>query len=846
MDYCNNLLFRVVDEILGYPSTRDIIKIFNLVLDAVNEFVKENILKILQDKQSSLVNELLVFILKDDLNSTEFGELLVSGDEFVALEAFSLLTRDSIKKRRKPTELIIKNDLILFQNFMNDVIFCGSVDFRQKVSVSAKSFYEQIFARIYHLIRELSKKPREKSEVEKEVPIVVIDRECLTSELNTLFDWLGEYVKFSLVEPFDYYQANFGSVEFSFTQILSIFASFEGNATLVAANSSVLSCIASRFQSSVVEAALIPAIDNFIRCVGKSSYDSLRLQAIEIVCKCNVDSSLVNLDEYVPALKHPRAINNEGAARIILLHARISKTCQITSILDELSNCFKVLKSDFPVSLRDNNINGPLLLLRFLIQDRFNDISAETMTEIVNLSMEISTFVSEIASHPSPEGLSIASIESFNNDDEEDAEIYDEDINDVNDLNSGISSQYILSFSWRAVKETSNLLETLIKTNSSIVSKEQIYSIADHFISLLLKLRHCGAFRALQAPLSTTLRLEYSYSKKAELLQHVLDVCLGTGQITTTRRSAGLPFLVLALAHSCSNRGNELSQLLSNLIPPLLSAASDQTEYFDDSKQTSSSSPPPSAIHAFNIIKSLVRDSRIASEMGPHMASVAKLCLGSFNSAHWNVRNASAMLLSSLISRIFGPKHINNISSHDHHVDLREIDVKFEGLIGVLATFLQIESADLEPRIAYPLLAVLERIRIPPNERFEELRRVVISFLSDLLEKLEKRPESGRKLGHVMARTVFSLLASKSLRIEEINEKLLVTAPKSTSNSVYNLLVLLENIKQFDSSTSFLDLLPPIQKHWHPILISKYNQITSHKYEFSAKFRDQNGTPVLR
>lgn len=841
------MLPNLIDQIFEYPSSRDIIKIFNLLLGAVGEHVKVGILDILKSKKFSLINQLLIVNIEGTLSSSDFENLLTSNDEFVALEAFSLLTRDSIKKRRKPIDSFSRNDLTLFESFINDVVFSGSVDFRQKVSVSAKSFYDQIFSRIYHLIRELSKLPRDYPVCDDSLPTTV-DRECLALELHELFDWLGRFVKFSLVEPFDFCQSHFGSVEFAFTQILSIFSAFDGNATLVAANSAILSHIASQFRSSVVEFALTPSMNNFIRCVGKSTYDILRLRAMDIICKCNIDASSVPLEEYYPALKHPRAINNEGAARIILLHAQLSKTSEISSVITDLTNSFKILKSDFPNSLRDNNINGRLLLLKFMIQDQ-TTINYDHISEIISLSMEISNFVSEIASHPSPEGLNLSSMDNLNNEDEdEDTDCFEDNI-DGNDLNSKelfLSSQYVLSFSWRAVKETSTVLETLLKIHRSCVSQEQIYSIADHFISLLLKLRHCGAFRALQTPLSTTLRLGYSYSKKTELLQHVLKVCLGTGQITTTRRSAGLPFLVLALAHSCSSRGNELGQLLGHLLPTLLSTANSHIQNLSNLDYESNSSISPSLIHAFNIIRSLVRDSRIASEMGPYMASVAKLCLCSFNSDNWNVRNASAMLFSSLISRIFGPKCVNDISNLDQHVDLREIDIKFEGLVGVLTSFLQIESLDLEPRIAYPLLAVFERIRIPPNERFEELRTIVTSFLLVLLVQLDKRPESGRKLGHVLGRTIFSLLSSRSLRIEDIHEKLLILAPKSTANSIYNLIVLLENVKKFDSNYNLDGLLPPLKSNWHPILISKYNQVLSHKSDVNSNSREQKESPVIR
>lgn len=835
----------LLDQILMYQSSRDIIKIFNLILGAVDEQVKANILEILKAKEASLINRLLIFIIQEDSNCSGFESLLVSGDEFIALEAFSLLTRDSIKRRRKPAESISNNDIRLFQKFIDDVCFSGSVEFRQKASVSAKSFYDQIFARIYNLFRELSKKPQLESKsddnaVKKEFQ-VVIDYECLTLELNMLFDWLGKFVRDSLVEPFDFRYSNFGSVEFAFAQLISIFYAFDGNATLVAASPIVLSCIASRFQSSVIDFSLIPSIQNFITCVAKSTYDKLRLQAIEIICKCKVDVSAICLEKNIKDLEHPRAINNEGAARIIQLHARLSNISQIEAVLHELSDCFIMLKSDFPTSLRGNNINGRLLLLSFLIEDQ-NGIKDEIISKIINLSIEISTFVSEIASHPSPEGLNISSIDSFNNEEDEDGESCDEEIDDKETI---VSSQYVLSFSWRAIKETSSLIETLVKKHSGSVAKARLHSISDHFISLLLSLRHCGAFRSLQKPLSTTLRLGYSFAEKAELLQHVLDVCLGTGQINTTRRSAGLPFLILAIAHSCSSHSNELENLLANIFPPLLKAASDRNESSDESEISSSLSP--SVIHSFNIIRSLVRDSRISSKMGPHMASVAKLCLDSFNSVHWNVRNASAMLLSSLISRIFGPKYVNDFSANEHNVDLREIEVKFEGMIRVLTSyFIQVESKQLDPKFAYPLLAVLERVKIPPNERYEEFRSVIIEFIARLLEKLENHPENGRKLVHVLSRTVFSLLNSKSLRMDEVHEKILMSAPRSTTNGVYNLIVLLENIKSFYSGSVFVELLPPIQVNWHPILFSKYEKLMSHKSELGPNFCEQKGSPVIR
>lgn len=833
----SSLLEALLKEIMELQCSRDIIKTFKLVVACVDEPVKLNIISKLKESDSNSMNQLLLSIVQDEGNSSSSAlePLLQSGDEFFALEAFNLLARENVKQRRKPATVISATELSLFNGFMDNVIFSGSVDFRQKVSVASKSFYEQVYGRIYFLTREIMRKPREGAETANS------DKESFDSELDVLFGWLVNFIKASLVDPLDFCKSNFGSVDFAFNQILLIFSAFEGNATLVAANTLVLSKIKDRFRAEVIDLALIPAIGKFVNCVVKSTYDSLRIQAIEIICKCQVDASIVPVNDYIAALGHPRAINNEGAARIVLLHANLSKNSQlISSILNVITEKFNALKSNFPASLHANNINGRLLLLRFLIQEQPETLEEADISKLIKLSVEISEFVSAVASHPSPEGLNLSETgenDHDHNEDEEENE--DEDDLDEDPSSDVASSQFILSFSWRAVKETSSLLQTLLNCCASRISKDQVHVIADHFICLLIKLRHCGAFRSLQGPLSTALRLQYSFTEKIGLLKNVLEVCLGTGQITTTRRSAGLPFLILAVAHSCSGRANELAQLISNLVPPLLTAAS-STDF------------SPSVVHAFNIIRSLVRDSKIAAEMGPHMAPIAKLCLESFNSKHWSVRNASAMLLSSLIARIFGPKHVNNLTGQDHHVDLREIEVKFEGLIEIITASLQNGIVDLEPRIAYPLLAVLERVRIPPHERFDDFRTAIISFLLELLQILGNHPENGRKLAHVLGRTVLSLLISKSLNTEDVCEKLLSRAIKSsvsTPNNVYYLLILIENVKLFDPSVQIDDfILPPINfnLNWHPILVAKYNQVVSHKYLDGPNLPEEKGTPAAR
>ena len=169
---------KLLTTILNYNNSRDTLKVFKFILQAVDDSVKAFIYTSLKEilslspakKYPSPICQLLLLILRrtaqttvnidvnNEMDCASLEIILQSADEFVALETFSLLLlQESSNSPRKPTEPIPVTFLSLLRRFMEAVLFSGSVDFRQKVSIVAKSFYEQIFARIYHLSRELLK-----------------------------------------------------------------------------------------------------------------------------------------------------------------------------------------------------------------------------------------------------------------------------------------------------------------------------------------------------------------------------------------------------------------------------------------------------------------------------------------------------------------------------------------------------------------------------------------------------------------------------------------------------------------------------------------------------------------
>lgn len=809
-------LFGELNELPGSKEKLSFIKILFAELDGEARSALKARLEVLSPPGQGLVALLRMLIDSASQDAVLLEQMLHDADEYYSFEAFSILVREAQSSRRKPVETIAAQDLMLFKGFLQAISFSASVELRQKVLATSKAFYEQIFGRLYHLIREGHKNR-------------LADRDLLQQETDSLLVYLRDLFLTVFIEPFDFVRSNCGSLEFVLKQILLVLASFEGNPTLAGANAQFMQQARGLFRTQVLNPTVLQYSCKFLQCVGHSTYDNLRLLSGEILFKCQLPASELDVEPYYALLVHPRAINNEGAARMIQLYAKLQSpgnpNTVCASIAEQVDEMFAQLKQSFPASLMENNVNGRLLALRFLLSDAHSTaaMDKEMLDRLIERTIEIATFVAGVASHPSPEGLDL--------EDQVDAievvgEPSEDEHVDNNNNNTLPSSQYVLSFAWRAIKESSLLLETIVTGGHlRLVDAGLIDKIAKHFIQLLLSLRHRGAFSSVEGPLTSVLKHGFTFPEIKKTLAELLQVALRTEEISSTRRSAGLPHLILAIVHSCA-KSCEIDELLSILIPELTQLATDAT---GGNGNGNLQDPSPSLIHSFNITRSLVRDSRIAGQLSRHMGQVALMCLNTFNSPSWSVRNASSMLLSSLIARVFGSAHLNQHSAAaDDQIDLRELEVKFHGLLEVLESFMRDSMARgaIEARLAYPLLAVLERIKIPSNERFDSLRATIRDYLLQLLRDLSGKCENGRKLIHVLSRVLCSLVANASLRSVEAG-LLVGNIDWTLANSVFNHLVLLETLASrglVDAALLNQQIIPQVANitschpEWNPII----------------------------
>ena len=147
-----------------------------------------------------------------------------------------------------------------------------------------------------------------------------------------------------------------------------------------------------------------------------------------------------------------------------------------------------------------------------------------------------------------------------------------------------------------------------------------------------------------------------------------------------TRRSAGLPGLICKIV--ASEPGGRPRTLLPIALETLLECAdaivdpnmADQ----DDSEDCTSS-------HALHVLRSLVQDAVIAKDLDPQIACIAKVCLSSFDSTSWAVRNAALQLFGALALRVVGQVKVRDEEGQVfNRVELTQVEARLPGLLQLL------------------------------------------------------------------------------------------------------------------------------------------------------------------
>lgn len=261
--------------------------------------------------------------------------------------------------------------------------------------------------------------------------------------------------------------------------------------------------------------------------------------------------------------------------------------------------------------------------------------------------------VAPVVNNSSPEG--ILPVEEIEGVDEATREEW-------NEIAEQTTPQIILLCSWRTIKEVSLLLGSIClrvplmnDKEAGLISVNQMLDIGDHFLELLSKTKHRGAFEQCFFGFSQLcLRLWTCHESElhklpSEMLHQMIssisghekenNELLSMKNLCATRRSAGLPFMIQALITS------ELKVSTNknfHFVMKSLVKFCKEGEHLE------------TRTHSLNILRALFRCSDLNVEIGEYIAEGMKCAILGYGADSWIERNSSTLLFSALMVRIFG------------------------------------------------------------------------------------------------------------------------------------------------------------------------------------------------
>lgn len=318
-------------------------------------------------------------------------------------------------------------------------------------------------------------------------------------------------------------------------------------------------------------------------------------------------------------------------------------------------------------------------------------------------------------------------------------------------LQSGIPNQKLLSYAFRAVKESANLLNSIILCYS--LEKEQLCEIGDLLIEQLFTIRHSGAFQSiLPCFLSLCERARKENPKQLDKwLRYVIEQ-LDTKTQHITRRSGGIPFLLTTiLATEKDQSRTQLEFVFENLFRIVSLPITEFQDKIDLPQ-----------INAYNCLKAIFIESKLSSACVPYISKSLSLALSGFTSDIWAIRNCSMMLFTSLQNRIFGK--IGKNSSAHHFFS------KFSGIREILIE--QFEKSMISSKGA--------------NEENITLLVEPTFLILNLLLRL--KPTSGYDGLDFFKEKVIQLLGNENWKIREMAARVFVALCESPVHEITDLL----------------------------------------------------------
>ncbi|KNC53278.1 thyroid adenoma associated [Thecamonas trahens ATCC 50062] len=294
------------------------------------------------------------------------------------------------------------------------------------------------------------------------------------------------------------------------------------------------------------------------------------------------------------------------------------------------------------------------------------------------------------------------------------------------------TTQHVMVMVWRAMKAATGLLGQIgaVGAVHSVVPGERVAALGELFQEVLVRVRHRGATEFAMEGLEVMAHALLSNkciaslrSLPSEWLERALEVVASpaTGA-SVTRRSAGLPFLFLALLRSENGRKRPLlcrafEGLLDVVEAPLPLHKQSADAAFDDAGVQPQ-------VHAWNTLRALFRESQFGMVAARYLTRALQNVIEGFSSPRWAIRNVCTLTFSALLARSVGANKCRDQTARANAIDAGEFFARHPRLDAYLLE--QVESGTtalesgggivLDPRL-YPALVLLSHLLPPLMER---------------------------------------------------------------------------------------------------------------------------------
>ncbi|KAF2101025.1 hypothetical protein NA57DRAFT_74618 [Rhizodiscina lignyota] len=333
-----------------------------------------------------------------------------------------------------------------------------------------------------------------------------------------------------------------------------------------------------------------------------------------------------------------------------------------TQLLDQLERGIAAATTGLPEAVRSYPLHGTLISLRYLLEQanfyhRLSSAPSDAVVRWKTLHQRIYasfpviwTIVRPVLSNDAPEGYVL------------------EDSDDVPDM----TTKDVLSYCWRALKESSALQRIMItKTPSSAIQstrfldEDEFAALGDLCFTQLSDLRHRGAFSTVAQTFAAccTRSMTATEPRSQDLIHAWYARAIQSIEAKAaflTRRSAGLPSLMTGII--CADPDGPM---LHEAMRTLFEIA---TTPNDDSLDRS---VPLPQVHAMNCLRAIFIHSKLGLSSERYVLDGLGLAASSLRSSLWAIRNCGLMLFRALIDRMLGTYDSGNVSEESENKTAR-------------------------------------------------------------------------------------------------------------------------------------------------------------------------------